>query len=248
MSERLHCSGEPVSWLRLERYHLGELEGPQRTQVETHLAACPACSECLRRIELDDAAPLPPLELPSAAKKGSSGRVLQFRASRVSAIVFGLAAAAAVMLGASRTWLRDPGADLRPGSPRVKGGDVTFSLVSDDGERVVDDTGLYQDGNRWKVMVTCPPTLSAGFDVVVLDDAGASFPLAPVPLLACGNEVPLPGAFRLTGPGEETVCIVWSPGGASARPENPKSATELGPDSRCKRLHAAPSPLPGGGR
>jgi len=246
MSDPLRCIGEPVSWLRLERYHLGELEAPKRAVIEAHLAACPACADCLRRIELDDVVLLPPLELPSPAKNANvaGGRVLGFRASRMSTIVGGLAVAAAAMFGIGRTWLRDPGTTLRPGSPHVKGGDVTFSLVRDDGARIVDDTGLYRDGDRFKAVVTCPPTMSAGFDVVVLDDAGASFPIARVPMLTCGNEVPLPGAFRLTGTGDETVCVVWSEGSAVERPRAPKGATELGEQSRCKRLSAVPAPLP----
>ena len=60
------CTGTPVSWLRLERYHLGEIRGRERAVVAEHLAACPACAACLARIEQDDAVALPalPVALP----------------------------------------------------------------------------------------------------------------------------------------------------------------------------------------
>ncbi|MCA9675926.1 MAG: zf-HC2 domain-containing protein, partial [Myxococcales bacterium] len=45
------CVSEPVSWLRLERYALGELPGPLAREVAAHLAGCPACRACLDRIE-----------------------------------------------------------------------------------------------------------------------------------------------------------------------------------------------------
>ena len=44
------CIGEPVSWLRLERLHLGEISGPERARIEEHLAACRACAACLASI------------------------------------------------------------------------------------------------------------------------------------------------------------------------------------------------------
>ncbi|MCB9559996.1 MAG: zf-HC2 domain-containing protein [Kofleriaceae bacterium] len=50
------CVSEPVSWLRLERYALGELPGPLAREVAAHLAGCPACRACLDRIERDEVA------------------------------------------------------------------------------------------------------------------------------------------------------------------------------------------------
>jgi hypothetical protein len=90
----------------------------------------------------------------------------------------------------------------------VKGDAVAFSLVRDDDERIDDATGVFHDGDRFKAVVTCPPPLGATFDLVVYDVAGSSFPLTREHV-ACGNSVPLPGAFRLSGSGEETVCLTW---------------------------------------
>jgi hypothetical protein len=54
------CIGEPISWLRLERFALGEPD----PAIALHTAACPACRRCLDQIRSDVVA-LPPLELPA---------------------------------------------------------------------------------------------------------------------------------------------------------------------------------------
>ena len=241
MSESRRCTGEPVSWLRLERYHLGEVEPALAASIEAHLEGCPACASCLRQIRSEDAVALPPFEIATVARKpdASPARVRRLRLSRVGTLVGGLAMAAAAMLGVGRAWLRVPGSVEPLGSSRVKGGEVAFSLVRDDGVRVADDGGVYRDGDRFKVLVTCPPPLSASFDVVVLDAAGASFPVSRAPRLRCGNQVPLPGAFRLTGSGDETVCVVWSEEGGVGRVNPPRQQADLGDQSRCVRLRAA---------
>jgi hypothetical protein len=106
---------------------------------------------------------------------------------------------------------------------------------------VVDAQGVFRDGDRFKALVTCPPDRGANFDFVVFDASGASFPLAPAPGFACGNEVPLPGAFRLTAaPGDhETVCVVW----ADAEQVDRTALSRRGiasPRSMCKELRATP--------
>jgi len=246
MNDRRTCIGEPVSWLRLERYKAGELDAKLAGEIAKHLEACPVCAECMRQIEADEATPLPSLELPErkAPAKESTGKVIPFARARgrFGVILGGLAVAAAAMLGVGRGGFLGTNTVDRPSSPRVKGGDVVFSLVRDDGVRIDDSAGVFRDGDRFKVVVTCPPTLHASFDVVVFDDGGASFPLALVPSLACGNEIPVPGAFRLTGSTEETVCVVWNvASGAEAR-VTPRTEADLGRDARCKRLRSVARP------
>jgi Putative zinc-finger len=210
------CTGEAVSWLRLERYHLGEVGGDERRSIDQHLAGCPACASCLARIERDDAVPLPalPERLARAAGKPASGmdaaRTARVRwLVRTSAVAGTLAAAAAVLL-----FLRaapHPGSVEGPvaSGNRVKGHAVAFSLVRDDGTRIDGDEGAFRDGDRFKAIVTCPPGDGLTFDLVVIDRGGTSFPLEPAVEFACGNERPMPGAFRLTGKDDERVCLVW---------------------------------------
>jgi hypothetical protein len=224
------CIDRPVSWLRLELYQLGEIAEAERASIATHLAACPACAACLASIEGDDAVALPPL--PVARKAQVRGLASH---ARLGALAAGaLALAAAILLGVGGTWQRGSAVDSGSGA-QVKGDAVAFSLVRDDDERIDDVRGVFKGGDRFKAVVTCPPSLGATFDLVVYDKAGASFPLAPVSV-ACGNNVPLPGAFRLSGSDDETVCLTWGRG---------REVLRVGPpaDALCKRLTASqPSP------
>jgi hypothetical protein len=229
------CVGEPVSWLRLERYHLGEIAGAEREAIAAHLAACPACAACLASIEQDDGSVLPTL----AVTKAPPRAVLTRLPVRAAAVVGALAAAAAlvlVMRGSSPT---GDGHPARVPGGRIKGDAIAFSLVRDDGERIVGADGVYRDGDRFKAIVTCAPGSSASFDLAVFDSGDPTFPLAPAHDFACGNGVPLPGAFRLTGASDETVCIVWSETGAVDRSAL-AGAMPSGNTALCKRLRAAP--------
>ena len=236
------CTGEPISWLRLERYHLGELGPDERSRIEQHLATCSACKACLDRIEEDDAVALPPLPAPMPAM-----RVVRMRRPVLIAAVVGtLAAAAAVVFARCGTHPTD-GERVALQSPRVKGDGIAFSLVRDDGMRVDGAEGIYRDGDRFKAIVTCAPVAGGAFDVVVYDGSGASFPLDPPVGLACGNDVPLPGAFRLTGAGDETVCLVWNASGSVDRSTLASAAgldaaSGQGGVALCKKLSAAREP------
>ncbi len=230
MTEPARCTGEPVSWLRLERFHAGALAGDERERVARHLAECAACAACLAKIRDDEAVALPPLALPAAAKRA---RVAPppLRARVVVPIAGALAAAAALLVLVR-------GKPVEPIASRVKGGDVAFTLVREDGARVEGDSGAYRDGDRFMAVVTCPPGGDMSFDVVVYDDAGASFPLEPAPRFACGNEAPLPGAMRLTGRGEETVCLLWSDDEGVAL----RAAPERASGRVCKALRPVDTP------
>jgi hypothetical protein len=228
-SGEARCIGEPVSWLRLERFRLGEIGGEDSIPIAEHLAACSACAACLERIREDEVAVLPALP----AAEPFVGKLTIFPRAAVASMV-ALAAATALVLG-----LRGEEAGIGPLDPaaqtaRVKGGAVAFALVRDDGERFVGPDGAYRDGDRFKAVVTCPPGGGVGFDVVVREGDRESFPLAPVTHFACGNEVPVPGAFRLTGNADETVCLVWNEGGAVDRGDSASL------ESLCKHLSPAP--------
>jgi hypothetical protein len=204
----LRCIGEPISWLRLERFHLGETPGPERAAVAEHLATCPACAACLAHIQDDDAHALLPLSVSRPARRN----VLSLFPVRAAAALGALAAGGALVLGLRGNGHRGEVEHARLGENRVKGDAIAFTLVRDDEERITGPAGVYRDGDRFKAIVTCPPGAGVAFDVVVYDIGGASFPLEPGRELACGNEVPLPGAFRLTGDTGETVCLVWAEG------------------------------------
>lgn len=224
------CAGVPISWLVLERYQLGELTGAARTDVEGHLASCEACRAVLARIGDDDRA-LPPLPRPLRRGRTLSG-------GRVAAVASGLALAAALLVFVGRRPKQPEEAAIE--TTRVKGTDVSFALVRDDDALIADGGGIYREGDRFKALVTCPPGMRASWDVVVYERGEASFPLQPSSSLACGNAVPLPGAFRVTGKERLTVCLVWRDAGDVDRAAVRAATPPLLDTSRCLTLDAAP--------
>jgi len=244
------CVSEPVSWLALERYHLGELAAGEREAIARHVGGCAACAACLARIEADDALALPPLALPpiTRSRRGRRARLRTARRLRETSWVAGvgaLAAAAGLLLvlrrGAAPVKV---GSGLEERGGRVKGGDVAFALVRDDGHRFDDGDGVFRDGDRFKAVVTCPTSKRGWFDLVVFDAGGATFPLEAVPGVSCGNDVPLPGAFRLTGRSRESVCLVWSDDGAVDRTRVSRSDLAFASRASCKELDPDESRAP----
>jgi hypothetical protein len=186
----LACIGEPISWLRLERYALAPGDGA----VRDHVAACPACRECLDEIQRDVVA-LPPLAVPVK-------RRWRFTLPTVAALG-ALAAAALVLLL------------LRPREPavtniaRIKGvGDVIVDVVRERDGTVRDDVRTYKPGDRFKVVVTCAPAHQVALDVAIREAGAehADHPLAPA-RIACGNRIVVPGAFELTGGKPHRLCV-----------------------------------------
>jgi hypothetical protein len=229
----VRCIGEPPSWLRLERFHLGELAEPERAVIAQHLAACAACAACAAAIEADEARSLLPI--------GVGGRNpeprLRARAWWAGVGALALAAAMILIIGRARRTPALPG-DSRQAN--AKGDGMAFVLVRDDGERLVEERGVFREGDRFKALVTCPPSMSASFDLVVFDASGASFPLEPAGGIACANEVPLRGAFRLSGEANETVCLVWRDDGAVERKALSPGSVVSGRHAMCKELRPTP--------
>jgi hypothetical protein len=192
----LACIGEPISWLRLETFATGKTD----PAIATHLAACPACTHCLDEIRTDLVA-LPPLAIPEVTRRRSPWPWL------VPAL--GLAVAAAIALLVLAPWRGEQPQLPRDNAVAVKGvGDVIVDIVRERGGVVRADVRTFAPGDRWKVVVTCPPAASAAFDVSVTE-AGSSTgdrPLAPAQL-ACGNRVVIPGAFAITGDRANRVCV-----------------------------------------
>lgn len=213
------CNGTPLSWLRLERYVAGDVEDAERSVIAAHLAGCPACRGAADMIT-NDRRSLPALP----ARPKSLARVLK--------IATGVALAASLAFVVGRSPRKEELGDGVKGQGDGQG--IGFVLVRDDESVVADAAGTYNDGDRWKVLVTCPPGMRTTFDVAVYENGDPSFPLEPIRDLACGNGVSLPGAFRVTGHTRLTVCLVW--GDAPARP-----ALRNGPSaaSHCKVLEPA---------
>src|SRR5690348_6106496 len=127
------CIGEPISWLRLEAYALDHRDAA----VRDHLAACDACRGCLDEIERDLVA-LPPLVVPVKKRRAWWPMLL-------------VPAAAAVLLVVLRP---------RPHAGfTVKGvGEVSIGVVRERDGTLTYDARTYRPADRWKVLVTCPPS------------------------------------------------------------------------------------------
>lgn len=193
------CIGEPVSWLRLEQYALDELERGDKAAVDAHLSDCTACRSSLSSITDDD------WRLPALTPS------VQPRRPALLAWLTGSAAVAAVCVVALVLLSRSGGEQAAgvPG-PRVsiKGaGTVAVKLVRERDGSTALDPSRYAAGDRFKVLLTCPPGTSLRADAVVFQDREAAFPLT-AQTIQCGNGVALQGAFRVTGNTPFTVCAV----------------------------------------
>jgi hypothetical protein len=206
----------PVSWLRLERYALGDVAEAERKQIADHLAGCARCRACADQIA-NDARELPPL--PAAVAAATSRAPLpapvpahrRWRVGWRQAFAGAALAAAAVVLVARHG--EPPALVRKSAGPRViavKGGEVTVELVRERDDSVAWEPTAFAPGDRFKLLLTCPPPLRLHVDLVVLQDDGPAFP-GPPSVIACGNRVPVPPAFRITGAGHATVCAAVDP-------------------------------------
>jgi len=222
----MNACHEPISWLRLEHYHIGELPPDVHNQVQAHLDDCPHCREMLAEIE-DDARTLPPLPLPDA----SPAQPWYRRLSILFPAVAGPALVAAIALILVLPPTTHP--DL-PG-PRVayKGGELAIDLVRERAGVVRPGPKAYQDGDRFSVLVTTPPGEHA-WDLVVLQQGQAFFPLESGATPG-GNRVTV-GAFTLTGPGEVSVCVMVDEGRIDRDILSLDGADALAEDAACVTL------------
>jgi hypothetical protein len=209
MTEVNDCT--PVSWLRLERYALGELDEGERADIAAHLATCARCRACALQLAGDAARALPPLPA-MAARAVPRARAWFWRPRFALALVTGLALGVGV-------WL------LRPGQPTtvdgarvvaVKGGDVAVELVRERAGSIAWEPTSFASGDRFKLLLTCAPPLTVHADIVVVQNDGPAFVGEPAQV-ACGNRVPVPTPFRITGAGAARVCVLLDAAGPPAR-------------------------------
>ncbi len=198
----LACIGEPISWLRLETF----ASGRDDSTIREHVTACPACKHCLEEIRADIVA-LPPLAMPATPEPRAWWKLF--------VPAFAVAAAAVIALIVFRGGDGDPPA--RENVVAIKGvGEVVLGTVRERGGVIRDDVRSFATGDRWKLVVTCPPSATGtllAVDVTVVEVGGSTTidrPLVPA-RIACGNRVVLPGAFSLTGPRANRVCAAIGP-------------------------------------
>lgn len=233
---------EPLSWLLLERYALGELSPTERAEVERRLAESEVDRACLAQIQNDQSAlpPLPATDTTGAPRDRSTasapGAATLHKLPRrggwivVTSGLCAAAAAALLLFGPKRNV--DGPESSQPALPAlddgIKGSDVTLRLT---GERQGVDPKSYGLGERFKVEVTCPPRLSSSLRLFVFQAGEVFEPLPTSTPIACGNLVPWPGAFALDGDEAAEVCVTWS-----ARSGTARTREELGDEASCVPL------------
>jgi hypothetical protein len=205
------CISEPISWLRLERYRLSELPHAELAEVERHLRACGACSACAA--SLDVAAPLPSLPAPNATPaRIHAARTMQLRRMAFAGAALAAAAALLLMLNPFAPGLEPPRRTLA-----VKGGELAIGIVRERAGSIAHEPSRFAAGDRFKVLLTCPPSMRPYVDVVVFQDGHAFFPLRATRIDRCGNALSLPGAFALDGTTDALICAIASEHAAPPR-------------------------------
>lgn len=221
-----HKSDLAPSWLDLERYASGETSLGENRSIEAALEHDLAARDIIDRIHADMRV-LPPLpaavkERPDVDPFARFVRTLARRWRWALSATGALAVAALVLLlvRANQPTIQtaEPMVASLPG-PRVaiKGGDVAIALIRERAGVVAHDPIQYVSGDRFKVVVTCPPDMDIRAEVVIEQAGERSFPLATLDASAsglarfqCGNRVAIPGAFRLSGTATTHVCLAFS--------------------------------------
>jgi hypothetical protein len=187
---------EPPSWLTLELHALGELSPEEAAAVEDALENDALTGACRQRI--DAPVKLRPLDSALASRRS---RWIRARVRWVAP----LAAAAAALLFLAIGSRDDPRV---PTTPRVKGGVAAISLLRERSAIVDENPKEFAAGDRFKVLLTCPTGQEGVWEIVVFQAGRAFFPLEPVNVTACGNSLPVEGAFAIDGVEPVTVCAV----------------------------------------
>lgn len=222
----MNACHEPISWLRLEHYHLGELPPGEHSHIQAHLHDCPHCSAMLAEIE-DDARTLPPLPLPDASPAQPWYRRLSILLPAVAGPV--LVATVALIL------VLPPVISPELPGPRVayKGGELAIDLVRERAGAIKQSPKAYKDGDRFELLVTTPPGQHT-WDLVVLQQGQAFFPLEPGSVSGGNRQVV--GAFVLTGPGAADVCVVVGEDLPARSELEARGAEALAEDAACVTL------------
>ncbi len=189
-----------VSWLTLERYCLGELPAAEAVRVEQALQRSEELRRCLERIQADQGRVLPALTRP----------VTRLRPHRtfwdfLSRPALGAAATLAVLLSGALLYQGAFWSDAPEN--RVKGGEMAIALVRRSGGELGSEPSVFLEGDEFKVRVTCSRPGLLDWQLSVFQGDEVFFPLEASVPLSCGNEVLLPGAFRLTGARPVLVCL-----------------------------------------
>ena len=200
------CVDRPISWPILERMARGDVVAGH-AQLTDHLRQCPACQAAAdylrtRPVQLR---PLPPV---------MRRRVWSRRLTWASV---GAAVVATIAITLTRSDNTRPRAALPAARVEIKGGDIAIELVRNRAGEITRPAHTYREGDRFKVLLTCPSTSNTHAIVLVVEGDTVSTPL-PAQSVTCGNLVPLDGAVLVTGDSPIAICVRIDPHGTHTAP------------------------------
>jgi hypothetical protein len=185
----------------------------------------------LERILADEGTPLPPLRLPVRPVAPRGRRV---PAWLVGTGLLGAAAAAAVVTVFFHETA--PPESLAG----AKGGELALTLLRERDGVVDAGPTTFRESDRFKALLTCAAAERVYWDLSVTQAGAIVFPWPPGPPLSCANQVPLPGAFRITGSVDAVVCVALARTRPSGTRLQPSELEQPGPDAACVTLTPTP--------
>lgn len=200
----MNCTQEPISRLKLELYHLGELPAEKRGEIQHHIDTCGACKAALDYIANDDRV-MPPLRIPAPSRQ------MSFFDTIIRQHLFVWTATAAIAVVALFFMILPEDNHSfeteQDTLANVKGGDAAIYIVRNRDGVVDENPAAFQEGDRFKIFVTYLGNNPAKWDLAVFQGDKVYFPLTPTNTLPAGARTPLQGALSLDGSEPASICI-----------------------------------------
>ena len=200
--EQTACSREkPISWLTIEQYCSGELDGARAKQVEAHLQECVFCSQKYESIVADNR-PLNPLLAPEKAS------LFPWKRWRFALAVGTALVAATLLLLLYNAVPADK--TTQPGEQRIvfKGGDTVLTVIRERQGKVTENPRTFREGDRFRLSLTSSNSHQTAVMVAIIQGDEVYHPYPEDLRVLLGNSVSIPGAFRLSGSLSTTICVV----------------------------------------
>jgi hypothetical protein len=196
------CISTPIPWFILEQLAVGDLSEAEAFEIKQHLSDCPACSETFEYISNDQVV-LPPLPAPVPKPAAERHHWKPWQ------IATPLSVAAAALLLLFIMQLPTGQEKHAPHTIATKGGDLALSLVRLRSGAVCEDPDGFEEGDRFRLLITSPPEdRETPVEVVVYQGDDVFFPYPEGITVVSGNQQGIDGAFVLTGDMDAIVCVV----------------------------------------
>jgi hypothetical protein len=117
----------------------------------------------------------------------------------------------------------------------VKGDSLALEVVRVDAQGRQREPSGFAAGDRFKLLLTCPPSLAGNWRVLAFQ-AGEVFEPVTQQLLRCGNRAAVGGAWALDGEAPVELCVVRADGVSAAVIDAARSPQALPEPNLCVRL------------